>query len=50
MTWQGLSSAKLYEIIQDKSLNDNMDGPALIRHMGSPLVMWGWEPGGDRTI
>ena len=26
-----------------------MDGPALIRHMGSPMVMWGWEPGGDRT-
>ena len=49
MTWQGLSSAKLCEIIQDKSLNDNMDGPALIRHMGSALVMWGWEPGGDRT-
>ena len=50
MTWQGLSSAKLCEIIQDKSLNGNMDGPALIHHMDlSPLVMWGWEPGGDRT-
>jgi hypothetical protein len=49
MTWQGLSSAKLCEIIQDKSLNGNMDGPALIHHMdSSPLVIWGWEPGGDR--
>jgi hypothetical protein len=49
MMWQGLSSAKLCATLKNKDLNDNMDGPTLIHHMSSPLVMWGWNPGGDRT-
>jgi hypothetical protein len=44
MMWQGLSSAKLCETLQNQDLNAHMDGRKLIDHMSSPLVMWGWDP------
>jgi hypothetical protein len=49
MTWQDLSSAKLCGALSNQDSNDHMNGDQLIIHMSSPLVMWGWDPGGDRT-
>jgi cytochrome c553 len=49
MSWQGLSHAELCHALKDRSKNGDRDGAALIEHMSTPLVMWGWNPGGNRA-
>jgi hypothetical protein len=49
MAWQGRSSAEICNALKDPKLNDNMSGQDLLKHMSSPLVMWGWKPGDGRT-
>jgi hypothetical protein len=50
MQWQGLSSGDLCMMLKDKARNGGRDGAALVDHMEhEPLVLWGWNPGGDRT-
>lgn len=50
MLWQGLSSGDLCRMLKDTARNGGRDGAKLIEHMESePLVLWGWNPGGDRT-
>jgi hypothetical protein len=49
MRWQGRSSAYLCDMLKDRTRNGNRDGPSLILHMSTPVVMWAWVPGGDRT-
>jgi hypothetical protein len=48
MVWQNLSSAKLCNALKNRESNGDKSGPELVVHMGTPLVKWGWEPGGDR--
>jgi cytochrome c553 len=48
MSWQGLTHAELCHALKDRAKNGDRDGPALIEHMSTPLVLWGWNPGGDR--
>jgi hypothetical protein len=48
MSWQGLTHAELCHALKDRKGNGDRDVPALIEHMSTPLVMWGWNPGGDR--
>jgi mono/diheme cytochrome c family protein len=50
MLWEGLSSGDLCRMLKDKARNGGRDGVSLIEHMEhEPLVLWGWDPGGDRT-
>jgi len=49
MSWQGLTHAELCHALKDRKGNGDRDGAALIEHMSTPLVMWGWHPGGTRT-
>lgn len=51
MAWQTadrkpLSSADVCRAVTDRSRNENMDGPALLKHhQDAPLVLWAWRPG-----
>jgi hypothetical protein len=51
MRWQDtsdrpLSSAAVCRAVTDRSRNENMDGPALLKHHeGAALVLWAWNPG-----
>jgi hypothetical protein len=50
MLWQGLSDGDLCRMLKDNARNGGRDGLALIEHMEhEPLVLWGWNPGGDRA-
>ena len=50
MLWQGLSSGDLCRSLRDTARNGGRDGTALVTHVDDePLVLWGWNPGGDRT-
>lgn len=60
MKWQDLddkplSSPAVCRAITDRSKNNNLDGPGLLKHHeDEPLVLWAWEPGrrnaGPRTV
>ena len=51
MRWQDindrpLSSAEVCRTVTDRSRNENMDGPALLKHHDeADLVRWAWNPG-----
>jgi len=51
MKWQDahdrpLSSAEVCRAITDRARNENMDGPALLKHhREADLVLWAWSPG-----
>src|SRR6267143_6446211 len=50
MAWIGLSPGALCEMIKDKQRNGGRDFAALITHVsGDKLVLWGWNPGGERS-
>ena len=50
MAWIGLSPPALCATIQDKQANGGRDLAALLTHVSSDeLVLWGWDPGGDRA-
>jgi hypothetical protein len=49
MSWQGLSHAELCHALLDRKKNGDRDMAALVGHMNTPLVKWGWNPGGNRT-
>lgn len=49
MGWDGLDDAALCTTLKDKSKNGDRDVAALVAHMtDDKLVLWGWDPGGDR--
>jgi hypothetical protein len=49
MAWFGLNTRELCEMIQDESRNGGRNLEALVKHVSEDkLVLWGWEPGGDR--
>jgi hypothetical protein len=45
MLWQGLSSGDLCRMLKDPARNGKRSPEALVEHMSSPLVLWGWNPG-----
>jgi len=51
MRWQDtndkpLSSAAVCRAVTDRARNENMDGPALLKHhQEAALVLWAWNPG-----
>jgi hypothetical protein len=50
MVFVGLSGADLCKVLKDKSGNGGRDFAALLKHVTSDkLVLWGWNPGGDRA-
>ncbi len=49
MGWVGLNDAELGKRLLDKKQNGNMTPEELVKHMeDDPLVLWGWDPGGNR--
>ena len=50
MGWQGLNDGELCATLKDQSKNGGRDIAALVEHMDKDkLVLWGWDPGGNRT-
>jgi hypothetical protein len=50
MGWHGLGDGELCRALTDRTKNGDKDIAALVKHMTEDkLVLWGWEPGGDRT-
>ncbi len=50
MGWQGLSDADLCTTLKDEKRNGGKTIAALVEHMEKDgLVLWGWNPGGDRA-
>jgi hypothetical protein len=49
MVWQGLSDRQLCELFKDPLQNGNRDVNEIVKHMSTPLVLWGWNPGEGRT-
>ncbi|MBD2857991.1 hypothetical protein IB286_03155 [Spongiibacter sp. KMU-158] len=50
MAWEELSPVELCQNLKNTSLNGNRSLDDLLHHMDEDaLVLWGWEPGGDRT-
>jgi hypothetical protein len=49
MIWEGLSDRQLCQLLKDPKQNGGRDPQAIVEHMQSPLVLWGWHPGEGRT-
>jgi len=51
MVFQNKSLTALCEQLKDPERNGHKDESALLEHVGhDPLVLWGWQPGGKRTL
>jgi hypothetical protein len=49
MIWEGLSDRQLCELLKDPAQNGHRTVDGIVKHMNSPLVLWGWHPGEGRT-
>lgn len=49
MIWEGLSDRQLCELFKDPARNAHRTVEGIVRHMNTPLVLWGWHPGEGRT-
>ena len=50
MAWFGLNAKELCEMIQDEDQSGDRDLGDLVMHVSEDkLVLWGWNPGGDRA-
>jgi len=49
MIWEGLSDRQLCELFKDPGQNGGRDPQQIVKHMQTPLVLWGWHPGEGRT-
>jgi hypothetical protein len=49
MIWEDLSDRQLCELFKDPAHNGHRTVDGIVRHMSSPLVLWGWHPGEGRT-
>jgi hypothetical protein len=49
MIWKGLTNRQLCELLVDPKRNGGRDAKGIEEHMHTPLVLWGWYPGVDRT-
>lgn len=51
MGWEGMGPRELCTVLKDQSKNGGKDLQALLKHMEEdPLVLWGFDPGEDRTL
>ena len=51
MAWENKSALEVCTVLKDKSLNGGKDLQALHKHMeNDSLVLWGFAPGGDRSL
>jgi hypothetical protein len=51
LVFQGLTPAALCAQLKDPNRNGHRDMSALVEHVEhDPLVLWGWSPGGKRTL
>lgn len=51
MVFEGKSVAELCQQLKDPKTNGHHDFAQLLEHIEKdPLVLWGWEPGGQRTV
>jgi hypothetical protein len=49
MIWEGLDDRQLCELLKDPKQNGDRTVEQIVEHMGTPLVLWGWDPGEGRT-
>lgn len=50
MAWIGLAPKALCEMVKDKKQNGDRDFAELLKHVSEDkLVLWGWDPGGERA-
>lgn len=49
MIWEGLSARQLCELFKNPARNGHRTVDGIVKHMGTPLVLWGWHPGEGRT-
>lgn len=50
MAWIGQPAAQLCAMIKDEDRNGGRDLDAMLEHVAEDkLVLWGWEPGGERA-
>jgi hypothetical protein len=49
LIWEGLTSRQLCELFKSPAQNGHLDLAGIVRHMNTPLVLWGWNPGPGRT-
>lgn len=50
MAWEDLNPEQLCEVLKNRSLNGDRSLEVLVEHMDADaLVLWGWEPGGNRS-
>ncbi|MCR6686679.1 hypothetical protein [Pseudoxanthomonas sp.] len=50
MAWIGLPADQLCAMIQDRDRNGDRDLDAMLKHVTEDgLVLWGWNPGGERA-
>ena len=51
MVFQGLSPSALCAQLKDPLRNGHRSMDQLVEHVShDPLVLWGWNPGGKRTL
>jgi hypothetical protein len=51
LVFEGLTPTQLCEQMKDPERNGHRDAQALLAHVEhDPLVAWGWQPGGRRTV
>jgi hypothetical protein len=49
MIWEGLGDRQLCELFKDPAHNGHRTVDGIVKHMNTPLVLWGWHPGEGRT-
>jgi hypothetical protein len=49
MTFEGRAPRELCEQLKDPDRNGGRDLAAVLEHLSTPLVKWGWSPGVGRT-
>jgi hypothetical protein len=49
LVFVGVAPRALCEQVKDPKHNGNKDMPALRKHLDTPLVVWGWDPGFGRA-
>jgi hypothetical protein len=49
MIWEGLTDRQLCDLFKNPRENGNRSVDAIVEHMTTPLVLWGWNPGEGRT-
>lgn len=49
MIWEGLGDRQLCELFKNSGQNGGRNLDQIVEHMSTPLVLWGWNPGGGRA-